>query len=103
MLYRLAKTTNQRALVGYMTKTGKVFNPIFGGAFNMLCNVEWCMKNNQLYALDSLEDSKTTSMIIDVVQKALEGKYNSFSFDEKEINNIAMCLELSLQNKLLKI
>ena len=92
MLYRLAKTPCQRALVGYMVKKGMTHNPIFGGAFNALRSIEFCMKENIVYAIDSLEDVETTREIISVVQSALNGRYDMFAFDKSEINNIILCL-----------
>lgn len=92
-LYKKTKTSAQRALIGYMTKTGKVTNPIFCGAFNVLRYIEWCVDGGEIYSLYPLEDSCTVTKIIDIAQSALDGDYNSFSFSAREIDNIMRCME----------
>jgi hypothetical protein len=92
-LYKRAKTSAQRALLGYMVKTGEVANPIFGGAFNVLRSVEWCMDGDEIYNLYPIEDSVTVAKIVDVAQSALDGDFNSFSFSAREIDNIIRCME----------
>jgi hypothetical protein len=92
-MYKRAKTSAQRALLGYMVKTGEVANPILGGAFNVLRSIEWCMDGGEIYNLYPIEDSATVSKIIDVVQSALDGDFNSFSFSAREIDNIVRCME----------
>lgn len=92
-LYKKTRTSAQRALLGYMMKTGMATNPIFCGAFNVLRSVEWCMDGGEIYSLYPLEDSCTVAKIIDIVQSALDGDYNSFSFSAREIDNIMRCME----------
>lgn len=92
-LYKRANTSAQRALLGYMVKTGEVSNSIFGGAFNLLHGIEWCMEEEVIYRLYPIEDANVAKKIIDVAQSALDGEYNSFSFSVKEIDNIIKCLE----------
>ncbi len=92
-LYKRANTSAQRALLGYMVKTGEVSDSIFGGAFNLLHGIEWCMEEEVIYRLYPLEDANVVKKIIDVAQSALDGEYNSFSFSAKEIDNIIKCLE----------
>lgn len=94
MMYRLANTQSQRALVGYIAKKGMTHNPIFGAAFNMLHNIELCMNKSMIYAINPLEDIKTMNKIVGVVQSALDGKYDMFAFSQKEVNNIILCLEM---------
>ena len=43
------------------------------------------MERNIVYAIQPLEDAKTMSKIVDVVQKALDGRYDMFAFNEREI------------------
>lgn len=88
MLYKRANTTAQRALLGYMMKMGFATDSIFGGAFNLLHSIEWCMEGNVIYRLYPFEDSNTTKKIIHVAQLALDGEFDSFSFSEREIYNI---------------
>lgn len=91
-LYKKAKTPAQRALVGYMTKTGVTTDPIFGGAFNMLRSVEWCMEGDVIYSLYPLEDIATHKKIIHVAQLALDGEFDVFTIKTKEIENIIKCM-----------
>lgn len=92
-LYKRAKTSAQRALLGYMVKTGEIANPIFCGAFNVLRNIEWCMDGEEIYTLYPMEDSVTVTKIINVAQSALDGDFNSFTFSTREIDNIIRCME----------
>ena len=87
-LYKNAKTPAQRALVGYMTKTGVTTDPIFGGAFKALRSIEWCMEGDVIYSLYPLEDPVTHKKILHVAQLALDGEFNDFSVKAKEIENI---------------
>lgn len=92
-LYKRARTSAQRALLGYMTKTGVATNPVFCGAFNVLRSIEWCMDGEEIYTLYPLEDSATVAKIIDIAQSALDGDFNSFSFSAREVDNIIRCME----------
>lgn len=93
IMYKRADTYAQRALLGYMVKTGEVANPIYGGAFNLLHGIEWCMEEEVIYRLYPLDDSNTVKKIIDVAQSALDGEFHSFAFSVKEIDNIVRCME----------
>lgn len=87
-LYRKANTPNQRALVGYMTKAGMMNDPIFGGAFKVLKDIERCMNNEEIYKLYSCVDAETEKRIIHVAQLALDGKFDRFAISERERNEI---------------
>lgn len=91
-LYKKANSHAQRALVGYMTKAGVVTNPIFGGAFNLLRSVEWCMEGNVIYSLYPLEDADTVKQIVHVAQLALDGEFDAFVMKAREIGNIVKCM-----------
>ena len=91
-LYKKANTEAQRALLGYIVKTGMTANPILCGAFNALRSIEHCMDTGEIYRLYPIEDSKTVTKIIDIAQSALDGEYDSFSFNAKEIDNIVRCM-----------
>ena len=93
ILYKRAKTSAQRALLGYMVKAGVATSPVFCGAFNVLRNIEWCMDGNEIYNLYPMEDCETVSKIVDIAQSALDGEYDSFSFKAKEIDYIIKCME----------
>jgi hypothetical protein len=88
LLYKKANTPAQRALLGYMTKTAVVADPIFGGAFNLLHSIEWCTEGKVIYRLYPMEDVETTKKIIHVAQLALDGEFDDFSIKAKEIENI---------------
>ena len=92
IMYKKANTPAQRALLGYMVKTGVVTDTIFGGAFNLLHSIEWCMEGNVIYRLYPLEDVEATKKIIHVAQLALDGEFDSFSIKAKEIDNIMRCM-----------
>ena len=92
-MYKKARTTAQRALLGYMAKTGVVGNPIYCGAFSVLRSIEWCMDGEEIYTLYPMEDSATVAKIINVAQSALDGDFNSFAFSAREIDNIMKCME----------
>lgn len=91
-MYRIAKTPAQRALLGCIAKAGMSKDTIFVGAFKVLRNVEWCMKNNVVYSLYPLEDSVTHKKILHIVQLALDGEFDSFAFSAREIENIVKCM-----------
>lgn len=93
-LYRKANTPAQRALVGYMTKAGLTNDSIFGGAFNVLRDIERCMRNEDIYELYNFEDTETKRKIIHIAQLALDGKLDRFAISERERNDIMknLCL-----------
>lgn len=92
-MYKKARTLSQRALLGYMVKTGVATDPVFCGAFNVLRNIEWCVDGKEVYNLYPFEDSTTTTKIIDIVQSALDGEFDYFSFSAREIDNIIKYME----------
>ena len=92
-MYKKARTSAQRALLGYMVKTGVATTPVFCGAFNVLRSIEWCIEGKEVYNLYPFEDSATTAKIIDIVQMALDGEFDYFSFSTREIDNIIKYME----------
>ena len=93
ILYKRARTSAQRALLGYMAKAGLITNPVFCGAFNVLRNIESCMDDREIYRLYPIEDSVTVANIIEIVQSAMDGSFNSFAFSTREIENIIKYME----------
>ena len=91
-LYRRAKTSAQRALLGYMAKTGVITDSVYCGAFNVLRSIEWCMDGEEIYNLYPIDDSATVAKIIDIAQSALDGNFNSFAFSVREVDNIIKCI-----------
>lgn len=92
-IYKKARTSAQRALLGFMAKTGVITDPVFCGAFNVLRNIEWCMDGGEIYRLYPVEDSMTVAKIMDIAQSALDGDFNSFSFSMREVDNIIRCMD----------
>lgn len=88
VLYKKANTSAQRALVGYITKAGYMQDPIFGGAFKLLKEIERCMNNEEIYELHSCVDEETKRKIVHLAQIALDGKFDRFAISEREKNEI---------------
>ena len=91
-MYRKANTPAQRALVGYIIKAGKTQDPIFGGAFKLLCDVERCMSNEEIYIIHSYVDKETETKVSHVAQLALDGKFDCFTIRKADMDNIAKAL-----------
>ena len=87
-LYSKASTDSLQALTGYIIKTGKVNDPIFGGAFALLCGIEHCNANGEIYKLYPMVDEETERKIIHVAQLALDGKLDKFAISETECKKI---------------
>ena len=85
-LYKKAKTKSQQALLGYMAKAGHLRDPIYGGAFNLLRQIEGYAG---LYILESEERPKVAMEIIHITESAMLGMWDDFAFTEREINNIS--------------
>lgn len=88
-LYQKAKTKSQRALLGYMIKAGFARDPIYGGAFRLVKEIE---SYNGIYILDSAESAEDTMEIIHIAESAMAGLWDSFSFSEREVTEITMQL-----------
>jgi len=87
-LYRKANTPAQRALVGYIIKAGMTQDTIFGGAFQLLCDVERCMSNETIYTIHSYVDRETENKISYVAQLALDGKFDAFTLRKADMDAI---------------
>jgi len=83
-IYKNANTPAQRALAGYIIKSGRTGDPIFGGALALLHNIEHCNANREIYKLYSLVDRETEKKIIHVAQITMDGKFDRFAISEKE-------------------
>lgn len=84
-LYQKAKSKNQRALLGYMVKAGFARDPIYGGAFRLITDVE---HTAGLYYLESSEPHKVAMEIIRIAECAMAGMWDELAFSEREINHI---------------
>lgn len=94
-LYQKAKSKNQRALLGYMVKAGYARDPIYGGAFRLVTEVERCAG---LYYLETSEIPKVAGEIIRITESAMAGLWDELAFSEREINHILYQLD-TLQGK----
>ena len=83
-LYRKANTPAQRALAGYIIKSGKTNDTIFGGAFNLLRGIESCNAKGEIYELYPMVDKETKKKIMHVAQVTLDGKLDKFAISERE-------------------
>lgn len=91
-MYRKANTLAQRALLGYITKAGLTQDPIYGGAFKLLCDVERCMDNGEIYMIQSYIERETEKKIIYITQCALDGKFDDFAIRKADIDRILKSL-----------
>lgn len=91
-LYRKANTPAQMALVGYITKGGLTQDAIFGGAFKLLCDVERCMDNGDIYTIQNYVDRETASKISHVAQLALDGHFDAFAIRKADRDAILKSL-----------
>lgn len=66
-------------------KAGLVDDPIYGGAFNLVREIESC---DGIYVLETKEHPEVAMEIIKVAEKAMLGLYDDFAFSEREINII---------------
>ena len=91
-LYKRACTEAQRSLAGYIIRSGKVNDPILGGAFHVLCKIERCNEQNEIYELYNLLSIQEKRKILDYVQMALDGELEKFMVSEAERKNMIKCL-----------
>ena len=87
-LYKRAHTEAQRALAGYIIRSGKVNDPLLGGAFHVLCKIEHCNEEGEVYELYNLLSSTEKRKLLDYVQMALDGELDAFKFKEAERQNM---------------
>ena len=86
-LYKKANTKTQRALLGYMAKGGFIRDPIYGGAFRLLREME---SYAGIYIIQSDESSKIAMEIIKIAESAMLGMWDDFAFSEREIKTISI-------------
>lgn len=89
-LYGKAKTKTQRALLGYMVKGGHAQNPIYGGAFRLVKEIE---SYAGIYFLTTDEHPKKANEIIHIAESAMAGLWDEMAFSEREINTILIQLD----------
>lgn len=95
-LYKRASTSAQRSLAGYIIRSGKANDPILGGAFHVLCKIERCNEQNEIYELYNLLSAQEKRKVLDYVQMAMDGEFDQFMFTESERRNMIKCLAESM-------
>lgn len=85
-LYKKANTKNQRALLGYMAKGGFIRDPIYGGAFRLLREIE---KHAGIYIVQTEEKPNIAMEIIKIAESTMLGMWDDFAFSEREIKSIS--------------
>lgn len=90
------KSVAQRGLCGYMIMAGISHNPIYGGAFHVLRNIEKAVDDEQIYNFIPYVSPAEQKAILEIAQKALDGDYDKFAMSERNINtNIKSLCEQS--------
>jgi len=93
-LYRKvnAKSKSQMALLGYMRTDGYLRDPIYGGAFRLLQAME-------RYAGISIPmvKGKADKEIVDIVEKAMLGRWDAYALSETEIKREIAKLEHDME------
>ena len=87
-LYQSANTSAQRALTGYIVKTGNTSDLICGAAFSMLRDIEYCKQRDIIYNLLFCVEPEEQKQIVRIVEAALKGSLDRFSFTKREITYI---------------
>lgn len=82
----------QRALCGYMIKAGIAHDPIYGGAFYVLRNVEKAVNDKQIYNFVPYVAIAEQKAILGIAQKALDGDFDKFAMSVRDIDNTIECL-----------
>lgn len=91
-LYKRASTEAQRSLAGYVIRSGKVNDPILGGAFHVLCKIERCNEQGEIYELYNLLKPEEKRKVLDYVQMALDGELDKFMVTRGERDSMIKCL-----------
>ena len=84
-LYLSANTPSKRALVGYMLKTRRADDMVYGGALYLLRDIETC---KGIYYLKPECEMHKAKQIIHITEMALAGQYNRFALSKREIRKI---------------
>lgn len=80
-----AQSKARRGLFGYMLKTGRTENVVFGGAFRLICDLESVPK----YSAYNLKvESSNGKEIIAAAEIAMAGGFDRFALPAREIRSI---------------
>lgn len=86
-MYERASTPAQRALLGFIVKTGRTADPVYGGAFNLLCDIEDC---NGIYILNPQVEGEVANEIGLIAEAAKCGVYKKYKLSNWTILKILM-------------
>lgn len=92
-MYQKASTKAQRALLGYMIKSGYASEPTFGSAFHLLHTIERYNENGIIYNLVFGANTEAAKAIVSIAESAMRGTYDNFAFSEREIGKILQQFE----------
>ena len=82
-LYQESSTPARRALLGYMLKTGNANDPILGGAFSLIRDIE--MRNGRLYRITPQVSLQKEKEIIAIAETTMAGGLKGFTLSKREI------------------
>lgn len=92
-MYEKANTEPQRALLGYMIKSGYANNDTFCHAFYVLHTIEVIEARNGVYGFARKTSIENAKAIMHIVEAARRGTYNALRFSKKDIKKILRQLE----------
>lgn len=95
-LYQKANTRNQRALIGYMIKNVIARDPIYGGAFKLLRDIE---ESVGIYSLETNEHPDVAMQIIEIAESAMLGAWDEWAFTQREIENILIQMNANAKKR----
>lgn len=90
--YTMATTPNQRALLGYMVRKGKMDSTTLGGALYLLKEIEKAELNNEIYVLRC--ETPYAKDIIEWVELTKMGALDKFAFSTMEIRKCIYLMKL---------
>ena len=92
-LYRVAAGSKaRRCLLGYMLKTGRADNTVFGGAMALLCGLG-TLGENEVYTLDKRETLAVNKEILSLAEAAMAGCFHEFEMSQREIHKIIQAFD----------
>lgn len=93
-LYRAAAGSKaRRGLAGYMIKTGRADNTVFGGAMALLCGLD-TLDKHEVYSLDKRENSQINKEILGLAEAAMAGCFHAdYEMPEKEVRRMIRALD----------
>ena len=80
----------RRALFGYMLYTGRLYDTVFGGAFQLLIDLE-SLEKGECYRL--IQGKKDIREIVATTEVAIAGGFNYFMVPAREIRRTGRLLE----------